>query len=233
MPIFHDVSQGSVEWYILRLGIPTASEFSKIITPKKLELSDQAHEYANAKIAEILTGETQGIDRPTYEMERGKILEVEAREAYEFANNVTVHRGGFTTDDEGKHGCSVDFRVDKNGGGEIKCLLPKNHVKYLVQQEVDPKNLPQVYGQIWIEEWEWCDWYMYHPDLPRVSIRTYRNEAYIKALAAAMTEFHDIMGNKIETLKERGHFQPRIPSVLADAFGGRIVPAGETIISAG
>jgi hypothetical protein len=31
--ITHDVTQGSPEWLEARLGIPTASEFDKIITP--------------------------------------------------------------------------------------------------------------------------------------------------------------------------------------------------------
>ena len=31
--IIHEVEQGSGDWLKLRLGIPTASEFDKIITP--------------------------------------------------------------------------------------------------------------------------------------------------------------------------------------------------------
>ena len=34
-----DLAQGSEAWLAIRLGIPTASEFDRILTPKKLELA--------------------------------------------------------------------------------------------------------------------------------------------------------------------------------------------------
>jgi hypothetical protein len=45
--IVHNVSQLSDEWHRLRMGIPTASEFGRIITPKTMKLSAQAPEYMN------------------------------------------------------------------------------------------------------------------------------------------------------------------------------------------
>ena len=82
MAIYHyDIDQGSESWFRLRMGIPTASEFKKIITPKTMKLSSQAHDYAILKLAEIMTGEYQGIQEPTYYMDRGKLLENEAIEA--------------------------------------------------------------------------------------------------------------------------------------------------------
>lgn len=217
--IYHDVSQGSPEWHMLRMGIPTSSDFGKIITPKTMKLSAQADEYADAKIAEIMTGETQGIQVPTYHMERGTLLEAEARESYEFINNVTVERGGFITDDKGHFGCSPDFRVGNDGCGEIKCLMPKNHVTYLIKQEIAPEHKPQVFGQLHIGEFEWCDWTMYHPDLPRMDIRTYRDETYIKALADCLEQFRDIMGEKIIKLQSRGHFQIKAPIKKIPKYG--------------
>jgi hypothetical protein len=38
----HNCTQGTEEWRKLRAGIPTASEFHKIITPKTGQLSKQA-----------------------------------------------------------------------------------------------------------------------------------------------------------------------------------------------
>ena len=49
---FYDVAQQTPEWEKLRIGIATASSFNRILTPKKLELSAQASDYANELIAE-------------------------------------------------------------------------------------------------------------------------------------------------------------------------------------
>ena len=86
---------------------------------------NNASDYAELKIAELMLGETEGIIQPTYHMERGQSMEVEARDAYEFTHDVTVKRGGFITDDNGHYGCSPDFLVDEDGCGEIKCLMGK------------------------------------------------------------------------------------------------------------
>ncbi|MDE2233869.1 MAG: exonuclease, partial [Patescibacteria group bacterium] len=51
-----DVLQGSEEWHKARTGIPTASHFSKIITPKTLKLSAESDHYENRLVAERLTG---------------------------------------------------------------------------------------------------------------------------------------------------------------------------------
>jgi len=221
--IHYDVAQGEPEWFSLRIGIPTASEFGKIMTPKTLKLSAQAEEYADAKIAEMMTGQPQtGPMFQTYYMERGQLLEVEAREAYEFTNNVRVTRGGFITDDKGHYGCSPDFLVGDDGMGEIKCLMPKNHITCLISQKVQPDHMPQVQGGLWISGRKWNDWTMYHPELPRFEIRTYRDEAYISSLADCMDQFRTMMSEKIQNLMDRGLFsiaKPIEKKTMADLTG--------------
>jgi hypothetical protein len=69
-----DVEQGSVEWQMARLGIPTASNFDKIITPKTMKPSASAEKYAWALIAEqILEGARPKAGRRL--MQRGKVVE--------------------------------------------------------------------------------------------------------------------------------------------------------------
>ena len=53
MPIFHDVAQYSEAYDRLKLGIPTSSNFHKIITPQG-KPSKQWREYACVLIAERL-----------------------------------------------------------------------------------------------------------------------------------------------------------------------------------
>ena len=97
MPIFHDVAQYSEEHDRLRLGIPTSSNFHKIITPQG-KPSKQWREYACVLIAErLLHRKLEFYNSPA--MERGLIVEAEAADWYEFDQDVTVQRAGFITDD--------------------------------------------------------------------------------------------------------------------------------------
>ena len=118
MPIFHDVAQYSEEHDRLRLGIPTSSNFHKIITPQG-KPSKQWREYACVLIAErILHQKLEFYNSPA--MERGLIVEAEAADWYEFDQDVTVQRVGFITDDEHTMGCSPDRLVGDDGLLEIR-----------------------------------------------------------------------------------------------------------------
>jgi hypothetical protein len=98
MPIFHDVAQYSDDYDRLKIGIPTTSNFHKIITPQG-KPSKQWRAYACVLIAErILQQRIEFYNSPA--MERGLILEAEAADWYEFDHDVTVQRIGFITDDE-------------------------------------------------------------------------------------------------------------------------------------
>lgn len=206
--IKHEVTQGEEEWFRLRLGIPTASEFSKIITPARGDFSAQADDYANLKIAEIMTGEQQGIFQPTYWMERGQLLEVEARESYEFMNDCKVERGGFITTDDAAFGCSPDGLIDDGEGMlEIKCLMAKSQVEYLLGEDIKTEHKPQIQGQLKVAERSYVDYWMYHPDMPRVAVRQERDDAYIARMDKALEKFRDLMGEKIIKLQQLGRWQ--------------------------
>jgi hypothetical protein len=94
MPIFyHDVPQYSEAYDRLKLGIPTGSNFHKIITPQG-KPSKQWREYACVLIAErILQRKSEFFNSPA--MERGLIVEAEAVDWYEFDQDVIVQRVGF------------------------------------------------------------------------------------------------------------------------------------------
>ena len=87
MPIFHDVRQYSQEYDRLKIGIPTSSNFHKIITPHG-KPSKQWREYARVLIAErILQCKIEFYRSPA--MERGVIVEAEAADWYEFDQCIT------------------------------------------------------------------------------------------------------------------------------------------------
>jgi len=87
-----DCEQGSDAWRQARLGIPTASQYKRIMTNSGAA-SEQATAYLAELIAERITG--QPADGYTSDdMARGTKLEPQARAAYEFATGNSVQQIG-------------------------------------------------------------------------------------------------------------------------------------------
>lgn len=190
--IVHNVIQGSTEWLALRAGIPTASCFDRIITPKG-KPSAQAEKYMHRLIAEKLMG------HPVIEftgpwLERGKDLEANAALYYEATRDVASERVGFVTNDAGTVGASPDRLVGTEGLLEIKVPAEHTHVAYLLTRAVDAEYYPQIQGQLWITGRTWVDILSYHPEMPPALIRVERDEAYIATLAGAVTSFAERLG---------------------------------------
>jgi len=220
--IFHDVTQGSPEWKRMRLGLATASCFHKIITPQKGELSKSAEHYASALVGEMITGEnTENFQ--SYWMERGGAMEAAASSSYEIITGLTLDRGGFITNDDMTIGASPDRRVRGDngliiGGVEIKCPSPETHIENLKRAikhgAIDPSYIPQVQGQILFGEFEFVDWFSYHPEMPPAHIRTYRDDVYCQKLEKALDDFIGIVNETIYLFKTIGFDVPARPIVM-------------------
>lgn len=199
----HEVEQGTPEWHQVRLGIPTASCFDKIITPTG-KPSTQAAAYENKVIAEILTGKSADTFEGNVWTERGKELEPDAVDFYEMQTGLDTRIIGFVTNDENTFGCSPDRLVGENGLLEIKCPAPHTHVQYLIDKEIDKGYYPQVQGQLFVTGREWCDWLSYHPEMPPVIIRVERDVEFIETLEKLLEKF---IKNVSAKLKKIGHAQ--------------------------
>ena len=186
------VEQGTEEWLKARSGIPTASEFSKLITPLG-KPSTSINGYVNQVLAEIIVGG----DVETWEgnkwTERGNELEPEAVEMYEFTYDVEVEEIGFCKDDDNKMGCSPDRLVGEEGLLEIKCPAPATHVDYLLNSKLPNKYIPQVQGQMLVTGRKWCDWMSYHPEMLPVIIRVERDEDYINSIRERIVVFKELI----------------------------------------
>jgi hypothetical protein len=142
MPLFHDVAQYSEAYDRLKLGIPTSSNFHKIVTAQG-KPSKQWREYACVLIAErLLQQKIEFYNSPA--MERGLIVEADAVDWYEFDQDVTVQRVGFITDDHHTVGCSPDRLVGDDGLLEIKAPLPHTQVEYWISGEIGERFRPQL-----------------------------------------------------------------------------------------
>lgn len=198
--IVHNVEQGSEEWLALRAGIPTASEFTSILTPKRRSISSEMPKYAARLAAEIVLGYPLDHDLSRNEdVQRGIYLEDNAALSYEFETGETLTKVGFITDDEGRYGASPDRLVGEDGLLEIKCPRPEKHASYVLNGFGDAYFV-QVQGQLLVTGRQWCDRYSYCPGLRPYRERTERDEDCIKALKKALSEIHALKMECVQRL---------------------------------
>lgn len=185
----HNVEQRSQEWLDLRLGVPTASEFSKALTPKTGVLSAQHSVFACKLALELFHGETDDDFFTSEWMERGIGLEDEAIAQYEMLQDVDVTRVGFILDEKGR-GYSPDGLVGDGGCVEVKCIKPSSQLAAIIEYEdtgdFDAKYTPQIQGGMLIAERRWCDLILYAPGHPLGVIRIEPDEKYQANLDKAL-----------------------------------------------
>lgn len=191
--------QGSEEWFTAKLGIPSASSFGKIITSAG-KASTSRVKYADQLLANWLAGKHLNCYESA-DMKRGKELEQQARDNYMFESGNAVEQIGFCYLDEKKEtGCSPDGLIGKDGTQEIKCPKASTLVSYYGKL-CPVKYYPQVQGQLWITDRQFCDFYAWHPELMPYLIRVERNEEYIGWLKKAVKEFVEYLDTRKEELK--------------------------------
>jgi len=185
-----DCEQYSVEWWQAKKGVPSASNFDRILTAKTGKASAQAEDYIAELIADLHTdllperAELAG----TRAMRNGLELEPEARRWYALVRDVDVQRVGFCVTDDGRFGCSPDGLVGDEGGLELKCPLGKTQVKYLRAGTLPDEYRPQVHGALIVSGRPWWDFLSYCPGLPPLLIRV-RPDDYTERLRQALESF--------------------------------------------
>lgn len=169
-------AQRTPEWYAARLGVPSAANFEKIITPGG-KASTQITGYTNRLLAEKIMGKPCDPDEPNAAMQRGTELEPEARDYYSLIAGPVVEVG-FCLHDDHDFGCSPDGLVGDDGILEIKCPMPWTHVEYLRDQVLPSKYIPQVQGQLLVTGRKWCDFVSFHPDMKPLIVRVEADKAF-------------------------------------------------------
>lgn len=159
-----DCEQGSPEWLQCRAGIPTASNFDRIVTPGG-KLSASRDKYLYELLTEWALGPQENEFQGNYWIERGKDMEAEARSYYAMMRDMEPRRVGFVYRDESRMvGCSPDWLCGDTGQAEVKCPKPSTHMAYLM--EGGAQYTCQVQGQLWVTKREWSDFVSYCPGLP-------------------------------------------------------------------
>ena len=195
-----DVTQGTPEWHLARCGIPSASNFDKIVDIDG-KPSKQRKKYLYQLAGERIAGKSE----ETYQnaaMLRGKELEAEARQFYELTNGVTVEQVGFCVT-EGKviFGASPDGLVGKDGLVEIKCPLIYTHVGYLLAEALPSDYIQQVQGQLLVTGRKYCDFISYFPGLKPLVVKVEPDKKFQKALAIELELFAKELNEIVEKIK--------------------------------
>lgn len=173
----YDIEQLSMEWFDLRIGKITGSNFDRISKSKWMDLIDEI-------VAEQLTGfSDQNILFSNDDMDRGKELEPIAIQKYSELKKVEVEKCGFIQCDQFDFfGCSPDA-ITKDGKGiiEIKSPKIKNHIRNIRLNKIPSEHFSQVISYFIADsEIDYVDFVSFCPDLEIKPIwikRIERNEA--------------------------------------------------------
>ena len=184
-------TQYTPEWWEARRGVPTASCFGNILTPKTGKPSASAFPYICQLIADRLRDNYgQEEEYVSAAMKNGTLLEPEARSFYEFTTGERVELVGFCKTDDGRFGCSPDAM-----GLELKCPEAKTHVSYLLAGELPDEYRPQVHGSMIVTGHDSWNFMSYCPGFPPLLV-TVRRDEYTRLLADAMDSFWTIYQDK-------------------------------------
>jgi len=201
MIIEKDIIQGSPEWDKARLGIPTSSNFDKLITTKG-EPSKQRTKYMYSLAAERISG----IKEETYKnstMQRGIEMEEQARAFYELTTGNTANVVGLCYPDKKKlYACSPDGLIGKDGLVEIKCPTSPVHIGYLLDGKLPSDYIQQVQGQLLVTGYKWVDFFSFYPDIKPLIIRVMPDEGFLKALKIELEVFCKELDELTERIKK-------------------------------
>lgn len=194
--------QGSPEWLAARAGIPTSSMFKTVMAvgPKGGKSATRV-DYLNKLAGELLTGEPMD-NYVSADMERGKLMEDEARDLYAFQTTGNIQRVGFVR--SGDKGASPDSLIDDKGGLEIKSAAAHIQIERLLDGKLPSEHKAQVHGNMWVAEREWWDFCSYCPKLPLFVVRVYRDEDYIKSIANHVDLFNVELKQTVEYIRRYG-----------------------------
>jgi predicted phage-related endonuclease len=182
--------QGSDEWFKVRRGIPSASEFHAVLAKGE---GKTRRTYMMKLIGERLTGESSSHFTNEH-TERGHVMEAEARAMYSFDVEAPLTQVGFvrrtyTGDARLVAGCSPDSLVGEYGLLEIKTKLSHLQLEVLLADKVPTEHVAQCQGALWVTGRKWLDFVSYWPGLPLFKKRVYPDLEYFDRLGLGLIAF--------------------------------------------
>ena len=186
----HFCEQRTPEWFALRQGVLTASQFGPWLAK-----SDKTSEKACLSAVCQTLAEFAGCESPpvfeNWAMKRGTELEPQAAEHFEQYTGLKVQPVGFCKAHGMPVGCSPDgLIVDQNIGFEGKAPIPATHVKYLLNGGLPDEYREQVHGSMAVTGAEAWWFQSYCPGLPTLRIKVERDN-YTEQILAGLRRFSE------------------------------------------
>jgi len=197
--IIVDCDQRSDQWYKERLGKPSSSRFDEILTSTGLvSKSRQGYMY------ELAAQRISGLSPENYTsaaMEEGIQREEESRQLYSMIHDVEVRQVGMIFPDEQKlFLCSPDGIRNDDIGLELKNVLPKTQVEYLLAKKLPVKYFCQIQGSLLVTGFDRWDFLSYSPGLPPFIIECHRDEEWISKCEKELNAFNDELSELVKKI---------------------------------
>lgn len=196
--IILDMPQNTPEWDFARLGIPTASMMSSIITSTG-KASTSSKTYMNQLVSDWHAGHKTEAWSGNKFTDIGHEREPEITALYTLLTDNEVTDVGFVFKDETRLvGCSPDGLVNEDGLTEFKNPKGSTMASYAVAYIKDKTKIPstyfvQVQCQLWVTGREWCDFMVYHPDHGHILFHVKRDESFITTMSGMVSKFNTNM----------------------------------------
>lgn len=191
--IIHNFDQRTDEWYNIRLGKLTGSDFHTFLgngETKKNKLLQKA--------AEKITGKSDDDHFVTEDIQRGIDLEDEAILAYEMTTGNSVDKVGFIEENDFV-GCSPDGLVGADGIIEVKCPKQSVFLKQVIDQKIKPEYYTQIQFNLLISGRKWCDYIAYNKNFPlfikRFEIDTEAREKIVNAIEECTNKIKEFISS--------------------------------------
>lgn len=222
------MKQATPEWWEVKRGIPSSSDFDRIITPAKGDLSESAVKYIAQLIGDVFcpTANYFSEHGPVRgdAAENGVDTEPEARNWLALDAGLVVEEVGFVVADDFSMGASPDgvlgfdfageadpepwrgqpyFQVKKlEATVELKCPKRSTHTEYLLEGKLPTKYKPQVHGHMVVTGAASVEFVSYARGLPPLRVKVER-DSYTDKVEKAVNEFVGLYKAALEKVRQR------------------------------
>ena len=188
--IIIDCQQNTEEWFAEKLGKPSASNASRILTNAG-KPSKQRTGYLHELAAERITGKREEGYKNAI-MEQGNEREDESRSMYELIHNVEVTQVGVVYKDDRKEFlCSPDGLINNEYGLELKNVLAKTQIKRLVDNEMPSEYFSQIQFSLYVTGFDRWDYMSYCPSMRPLVIQVRPDKTFLKFLEVELELFYE------------------------------------------
>lgn len=198
--IIVDLLQGSEEWEKEKLGKPSASNCSKILTNDG-KPSKQREGYLYELAGEAITGQKANGYKNGF-MEEGQIREQEAVDCFGLIKNCEIKRVGVVyKDEQRKFLCSPDGIIDGKEGFECKNPLAKTQVKYLLDGDIPSEYFGQVQFSLYVTGFKKWHFFSYVPNMKPLHVICKPDAKFQTALEVELKKFVEDLETIVNKLK--------------------------------